>query len=131
MGDGVQGLDDSEKEGPHSSWRRIILLVGLQLASHLKFELPHAVVTGVLGPHRCEDLANQVEVLLDRSLLDRLPLRGHKARMDTLGENMEERNGILNVFVVVGNLQPAAEVPPLAPGGGVFLEDYFGETLGD
>ena len=51
--------------------------------------------------------------------------------MDALGENMEERNGVLNAFEVKGYLQPAAEVPPLAPGGGVFLEDICGETLGD
>ena len=31
----------------------------------------------------------------------------------------------------VGDLRPSAEVPPLAPGGDVFLEDGYGETLGD
>ena len=51
--------------------------------------------------------------------------------MDTLGENLEERNGVLNVLEVGGNLQTAVEVPPLAQSGGVFLEDVCGETLGD
>ena len=51
--------------------------------------------------------------------------------MDALGENLEERNGVLNVFEVGGDLQPAVEVPPLAQSGGVFLEDVCGETLGD
>ena len=51
--------------------------------------------------------------------------------MDALGENLEERNGVLNVFEVKGDLQPAAELPPLVPGVGVFLEDICGETLGD
>ena len=35
---------------------------------------------------------------------------------------MEGINGVLNFFEVKGDLQTAAEVPPLAPGGGVFLE---------
>ena len=43
--------------------------------------------------------------------------------MDALGENLEESNGVLNVFEVGGDFQPAAEVPPLAPGSSVFLED--------
>ena len=44
---------------------------------------------------------------------------------------MEERNGVLNVFEVRGDLQPAAEMPPLEPGGGIFIEDGCVETLGD
>ena len=43
--------------------------------------------------------------------------------MDALGENMEEGNGVLNVLEVGDNFQPAAELPPLASGGGDFLED--------
>ena len=58
-------------------------------------------------------------------------MRGQKASTDALVENMEERNGVLNVFEVGGDLQPAVEVPPLAPGGGVFLEEGCGETLGN
>ena len=46
-------------------------------------------------------------------------------------ENLEEVNGVFNVIEVGGDLQPAAEVLPLAPGGGVFLEDGCGEPLGD
>ena len=87
-------------------------------------------MAGVVGPHGCKDFTNLAEVLLDISLLDMLPLRGQKAVTDTLGENLEEKNGVLNVFEVGGDLQPAAEVPPLAPGVGVFLEDVCGETLG-
>ena len=51
--------------------------------------------------------------------------------MDALGENMEEWNGVLNVLEVWGYFLPAAEAPPLAPGGGVFLEDSVQETLVD
>ena len=43
--------------------------------------------------------------------------------MDTLGGNMEENNWVFNAFGVRGNVQPDAEAPPLAPGGGIFLED--------
>ena len=88
-------------------------------------------MAGVAGPQRCKYLTNLAEVFIDRLLHDRLPLRGHKDSMDALGENLEERNGVLNVFEVRGDLQPAAEVPPLAPGSGVFIEDVCGETLGD
>ena len=81
---------------------------------------------GVVGPHGCKYLTNLAEVLLDRSLLDRLPLCVQKAVMDALGENLEERNGVLNVFEVEGDFQPAVEVLPLAPDVGVFLEDVCG-----
>ena len=49
---GVQGLDESDREGPQSCWRIILLLVGRQLASYPKVELPHAVVAEVVGPTR-------------------------------------------------------------------------------
>ena len=38
---------------------------------------------------------------------------------------MEEGNRVLSVFEVRDGLYPDAEVPPLAQGGGVFLEDGF------
>ena len=40
----VQGLYTADREGLHSCWGRILLLVGRQLASQAKFELPHSVV---------------------------------------------------------------------------------------
>ena len=58
-----------------------------------------------------------------------MTLHGQKVGTDALGENMEEGNGVFNVFEVGGNLQLAAEAPPLALGGGMFLEDIRGETL--
>ena len=76
MGGGVQGLDGSDREGPHSCLRIILLLIGRQLVSQSKVELPHEVVAGVVGPHGCKDLTNLAEVLLDMLLLDMLPLRG-------------------------------------------------------
>ena len=48
-----------------------------------------------------------------------------------LVKNLEERNGVLNVLEVGGNLKPAAEAPPLALDGGVFLEDGGREPLVD
>ena len=100
-------------------------MIGRQLASQIKVELPHAFVAGIIGPHGCGYLTNRAKVLLDRSRLDRLPLRGQKAGTDALRENTEKGNGVLNVFEVGDNLQPAAEVPPLAPGGGAFIEDIL------
>ena len=44
------------------------------MASKKKVELPHEVVVGVVGPKRCKDLTYIAEVLLDRSLLDSLPI---------------------------------------------------------
>ena len=60
-----------------------------------------------------------------------LPLRRQKAGTEVLSKNLEERNGVLNVFEVGGNLKPAAEALPLAPGEGVFLEDGCEEPIGD
>ena len=60
--------------------------------------------------------------MLDRSILVRLPLSGRKSGTDALGKNLEGGNGVLNVLEVRGYLEPAAEAPPLAPGGGVFLD---------
>ena len=49
--------------------------------------------------------------MLDRSLLDKLPLRGQKSGTDTIGKNLEEGNGVLNVLEVGGDLEPSAEAP--------------------
>ena len=67
--------------------------------------------------------------MLDRSLLDRFPLRRQKAGTDALGENLEEGNGVLNFLEVEGDLEIAAEAPPLAPGVGVFIEEGGREPL--
>ena len=99
--------------------------------SQPKVEITHVVGAGVVGPQGCKYLTNLAEVLLNISFLDRSPLRGQKSGTDALGENTEERNGVLNVFLVGGDLQPAAEVPPLAPGGGIFLEDGCRKPLID
>ena len=128
---GAQGLDNADREGPHYCWRGILFLVGSQLASQAKIELSHSIVYGVVAPHGCEYLTDRAEVLLDRSILDGLPLRGQKSSTDALVENLEEGNGVLNVFEVWRDFQPAAEAPSLAPGSSVFLEGGGRETLGD
>ena len=58
LGGGVQGLDNVDGEGPHSCWRRILLLIGRQLESELKVNFPHVVVAGVVGPHGCKYLTD-------------------------------------------------------------------------
>ena len=75
-------------------------MIELQLASQSKAKIPHLVVSGIVGPHGCEDLISRAEVFLDRSLLDRLPLRGKKSGTGMLGGNLEEGNGVLNVLEV-------------------------------
>ena len=117
--------------GAHSCCRRIFPLTGRQLAFQEKVKLTHSVVSGVVVPHGCEDLTDRAEVLLYRSLLDILPLHRQKSGLDTLGENLEEGNGVLNVLEVGGYFRLAAEASPLVPGGGVFLEDGGQKTLGD
>ena len=124
-------MDNADREGTHSCWRRILLLIGRQIESQSKIELLHAVVSGVVGSHGCEDFSDQAEVLLNQSLLDRLTLRGQKAGTDVLGGNLEEGNGVLNVLEVGGDLEPVAEAPPLEPGSGVFIEDGGIEPMGD
>ena len=109
--------------GCNIAWSKILLLIRCQLASRPKVKLTHAVVSGVVGPHGCKYLTNQVEVLLDQSLLDRFTLCGQKASKDMLGETFEEGNGVLNGLEVGVDLQPAAEAPPLVPGGDVFTKD--------
>ena len=103
MEGGAQGLDNTDREGPQSCLRRILLLIGHQMASHPKVELPHAVVAGVVGPHGCKGLTDRAEVLLERSLLDMFPLRVQKDGTDALDKNLEEGNGVLNVLGVGGN----------------------------
>ena len=87
-------------------------------------------MAGDVGPHRCKNLTDVTEVFLERSLLNGIPLRGQKYGTDALGKNLEEQNGVFNAFEVGGNFQPEVEAPPLAPGGGVFLEDGGREALG-
>ena len=95
-------MDNTDREGTHSCWRIILLLVGLHLASQAKVKLPHSVVSGVIVPHGCEYFTDQAEVLIDQSLLYRLPLRRQKSSTDALGEHLEEGNGVLNVLEVRG-----------------------------
>ena len=40
LGGSIQGLDNADMERPHSCWRRILLLIGCQLASQAKVKLP-------------------------------------------------------------------------------------------
>ena len=122
MGSSFQGLDDANCERPCPVCSRVLLLIGHQLESHNKFEFSHAVVSGVVGPHGCEYLTNGAEVFLDRSLIDGFPLCRQKAGTDVLGENLEERGVVFDALEVRGDVHPAAETPPLVPGGGVFIE---------
>ena len=80
---------NTDREGPHSCWRGILLLVGRQLASQAKIELSQSVVSGVVGPPGCNALTDRVEVLLDQSLLDGLPMGGQKSSTDVLGKKLE------------------------------------------
>ena len=55
---GIEGLDDVDWERPHLGRSRTFLLIGHQLASQVKVYFSCTVVSGVVGPHRREDLAN-------------------------------------------------------------------------
>ena len=43
-----------------------------------------------------------------------------------LGKYRDERGGLPDALEVVWDIQPLAELAPLAPGGGVFLDDCGG-----
>ena len=108
MGGSTQGLDNVNREVPHSCWKRIFLLIGCQLASLEKVNIYHAVVAGVVGPHGCKYLTNGAEVLIERSLLDGIHLHGKNSRTDGLGKNLDEWNRVFDAFEVGGDVQPAA-----------------------
>ena len=108
---------------PHSCWIIISVLKGRHLASQTKVEFSHVIVAGVVGSHGCENFNDGAEVLLDLSLLDGFPLRGQKAGTGALGENLEERYQVSDVVDFRFDVHSAAKVPPLTPGGGVFLEE--------
>ena len=78
---------------------------------------------GVIVPHGCEYFTNGAEVLLNRSLIGWFPFCREKFGTDTLSKNMEVINWVFNAFEVRGDVHPAAEAQPLAPVGGVFIED--------
>ena len=69
--------------------------------------------------------------MLDQSLLGGFPLRRHKAGVYTLQNNLEEIDRVFGAVNVKGYVRPAVEVPPLEPGGGIFIEDCRRESLGD
>ena len=52
-----------------------------------------SVVLGVVGPHGCKYLSNGPEVFLDIYLIVQLPPCRQKYDADTLGKDMEERDG--------------------------------------
>ena len=131
LGDSARGLDGVDWDRPQSGWRINLLLIERQMASRITVKFSHVFVTGVVAPHGCEDLTNGAEVLLNRSLLDRFPLHGRKAGMNTLGKNLEEMDQGFDTFEIRGDVQPDTEAPPLAPGDCVFLEFCRREALGD
>ena len=45
------------------------------MASQTEVEFYHAFVVGLVGPHGCKYLTDGVEVFLDRSRIDGVPLR--------------------------------------------------------
>ena len=90
LGDSARGLDGVDWDRPQSGWRINLLLIERQLESQIKVDFSHAFVTGVLAPHECEDFTNGAEVLLNRSLLDGLPLCEQKSGTDTFRENLDE-----------------------------------------
>ena len=70
-----------------------------------------------------------MKVLFHGSLLGRCSADYQKSGVHALGKDLEERDGIPNALEVGWDLQPLAELSPLAPGGGVFLEDCGGESM--
>ena len=51
-------MDKADREGPHFCWRIIPFLIGHQLNSQSKVELPNTVVAGIFGTHQCKYLTD-------------------------------------------------------------------------
>ena len=59
----------------------------------------------------------------------RLPLRGQKSGTDALGENLEERNGVLNVFEVGGNFSQLQKCRHRRQALAYFLKTFLDKPL--
>ena len=101
-----------------------------ELPPQPKVELAQLVVPGVVGPHCCKYLADETKVLFHGPLLDRDSAVCQKAGTHALGKDLKERDMVPDALEVGRDLQPLAEFALLAPGGGVFLVDCGGESMG-
>ena len=84
---------------------------------------------GVSAPHGCEYFTDGTKLLLPGPLLDGFPSGFQKADEHALGKDMEEGDGIPDALEVGWYFQSLAELVPLVPGSGVFLEDCGREAM--
>ena len=89
-----------------------------------KSSLPNLLCLGSLPPPRCEYLTDGTKVLFHGPLLYGYPDGFQKAGANTIGVYLGGKYGIPDALEVGWDFQPFANLAPLAPGGGVFLEDY-------
>ena len=120
---GIQGLEDGDGDGADSCWWGILFEVSGELPAQPKVKLDQLVVPGVFGPHRYKYFPYGTKVLFHGTLLDGCSSGFQKVGAHALGEDIEETYGIPDVLEVGWDLHPLAELAPLAPGGGVFLEE--------
>ena len=100
-----------------------------ELPAQPKFELAQLVVPGVIGLHGCKSFPDGTKLLFNKPLIFWCSPGFQKTGAHALGEDLEERDGISYALEVGWDVQPLAELAPLAPGGGVFLEDCGGEAM--
>ena len=101
-----------------------MLCIVWELSDQVKFELAHIVVTGVVVPHSCKYLSDRPKLLFHRPLLDEPPSCCQITDTRAIGKDLEERYVIGDDLYIRLDLQPTEELAPLAPCGGVFLEDF-------
>ena len=126
---GVGVLEDRDRYGADSCWRRILFCVGHELSAQAKVELAKLVVSGVVSPHGCKYLPYGTKVLFHGPLPDGYTAVCQKAGAQAIGEYIEERDGIPNALEVVCYFHPFVVLAPLDPGGGMFLEDGGREAM--
>ena len=120
---GIQGLEDGDGDGADSCWWGILFEVSGEFPAQPKVKLDQLGVPGDFGPHRYEYFPYGTKVLFHGTLLDGCSSGFQKVGAHALGEDIEETYGIPDVLEVGWDLHPLAELAPLAPGGGVFLEE--------
>jgi hypothetical protein len=119
-GDGVLDVDEeSERDGSHSGWRGVLLVVGAELTGQPEVGVAEVVVSGVFGPHAGEDLGHGAKVLLHGPLANRPTVGGKVAGADLVGKELEQWDGILDAGKGGVEAESRAENAPLSPVGAV------------
>ena len=116
-------MEDRSGDGVDLCRRIVLFRVSRELSAQAKVEFSQLIVPGFAGPNGCKYLPDGIKVLFQGPLIDGYPAGCQKADSHALGKDLGERYGISDALEVGSDFQPFAEIVPLEPGGGIFLED--------